>query len=338
MILLFFSLIAPAFAQSTPLSCDERGNASAINAGAASLPRQIVHFGPTRYIAEDVAARTIPQTAWDRFIMGDDGRWALRPWRRGLYGTIHPLEAAPYGSSAEDTMMVIHVRQSCLRAEAVASPGYVTAHAAWLPWFRGASALPFSTQRDYERSCFDAEGWPINVNWLHASGDDDRMVRDCETMYERFFDEARIRVVHDPMTPGSYYIRDRSCIEMIRGTPGEMMQYFAGEPRAWIPGCVQNPFYFVTIRVFLDALSASSDEDRRQHATTAISAMRAADPSYGRVSRAIHCAWDRLGTRISDLISRFRPELQLQRVGSDEISHDISEIAIRGFEEACAGT
>ena len=49
-------------------------------------PKVLYHYGQKKFLLEDEAAGNIPQKAWDDFIMGDAGRYQLRPFRRGLYG------------------------------------------------------------------------------------------------------------------------------------------------------------------------------------------------------------------------------------------------------------
>ncbi len=67
------------------------------------------------------------------------------------------------------------------------------------------------------------------------SSDPTRIDSTCIEMIGQFFKDRRIKVIQDDQTsPGSYYIRDRACIQGIRGTPSDLVTLLAEKGYIWL--------------------------------------------------------------------------------------------------------
>src|ERR1700741_812997 len=60
------------------ISCDVYELAQRIFDGNGVVPEVIYHFGKREYLLEDIQARTIPEKAWNEFIMGNKTTYNLK--------------------------------------------------------------------------------------------------------------------------------------------------------------------------------------------------------------------------------------------------------------------
>ncbi len=195
------------------------------------VPSHLHHFGPRKFLDEDIQARTIPKAAWDQFIMGAQSRFGHLPVRRGLYGTAG-IDSNGFGNGAfafnNNWLMEIVVDDSCRTPDVVATLDILSKDKRFQSWFasqKGTSREGFVNLRQYTTKC---DGKMSMTGFIDAH---------CDKLVERFLTESKIRVIQDDQLEKSFYIRDQSCIRSILGSPDEMIRLLADRDYWWMKPC-----------------------------------------------------------------------------------------------------
>jgi len=228
------------------LSCEITEISQHITAGEEVVPRFIYHYGKRQYMDENVKARTVPQEAWDKFIMGDITRYDLQPSRRGLYGT-NGLDTNGFGYGEYSWLTRIAIKEECRQPERVAVTTRLAVDSrfkAWLPEYLAREGSQQMTLEQFTEQC----------NWDNYQGE----TPDCEAIAGSFFKDKNIAVLQDSAIQKSFYIRDRSCIETIEGTPSELLTILARNPNLWQPRCGSNMYGSLPGIIFIALLEAGN--------------------------------------------------------------------------------
>ena len=199
---------------------------------AEPAPQYLFHFGEVSVMEQDVAENTIPENAWNRFIMGGDGRYALTAYRRGLYGASAPGYADYFGdllvgSGKLPWMIAIEVTEECRTTRDIADIRELPTDARFLDWWDWAKPPQFRTPQDFEAQCY--ERWPngkLKPRMIETGPGNGP----CEDLVSWYLSETQVRVVVDQAWENSWYLRDRSCIAGIRGTATEQLDWMAHLP------------------------------------------------------------------------------------------------------------
>lgn len=197
----------------------------------------IFHAGEKRLLDEDVKSRTIPVDAWNKFIFGKTN-YDLLDYRKGLYGSDVVSETELYATDLAEAgkvpwVMAIHIKPECMD-RGFYSPNYqvnfdkpdATRFGAWY-------LKNHARYSDIEKSCAYANSdFKNGIMWkeeaMYDVGLKPQDVQDharlCGSVLNDFLNDPaeNIRVVGDQVNGDhSSYIRDRSCISTIEGTPEE---------------------------------------------------------------------------------------------------------------------
>ena len=202
------------------------------SAAAHAAPRILFHTGDREVLAQDIAAHTIPQPAWDRFVFGKTN-FDLPEFRKGLYGAerlsdINLYLAYELLAGRKPWVMSVQVGPECRTDSAVFTSEYIV--------------FPESNPRS-KQNRFSSWYWANHINQLKGSEQclltgSDRLYWDDQALYDlhslsqseqtrlavcndvmnRFIQSQQIRTLVDPVNDDSWYLRDRSCIQNIRGT------------------------------------------------------------------------------------------------------------------------
>jgi hypothetical protein len=224
-------------------SCDPSQTARQIIAGKKK-PRSILfHYGKKETLMEDVAAKTIPEHAWNQFIMGNQTRFHLRRFRRGLYGTERVESADSFGSTAYNWLIEIQLKDSCLVPERIATINGIARSPMFKHWYESKS---FNRDyRSWKTSCFLKNGEP-NPNQFNFYGKEkllnhpiEEPESDCEKVVADFYEQKSIAMVQDDAGDLvlSWALRDRECIETILGSSEYWAKQFAVREELWTNEC-----------------------------------------------------------------------------------------------------
>ena len=204
------------------LTCLSQDISAALIDGKEVVPSTIYHYGKKEHLDEDIKARTIPPYVWDKFIMNGESRFSLHSSRRGLYGT-SGLDTNWYGGNGYEWLMQIEIKPECRKPKRVADISVLDKDKRFISWF-AKSSYPTDIKKSFATRCNmgDKLNLPEQI---------------CEDIVTHFLDDNKIAIVHDHVENKSFYIRDRSCINTIRGTPEEWIQVFTEQPNLWIQRC-----------------------------------------------------------------------------------------------------
>lgn len=221
------------------LSCDALEIAAKIIQGTDQVPKKIYHFGKKEILFKNIEARTVPQKDWDEKIMGDkDGRsFPLTEIRRGLYGTDGIDTNFYYGRGGSDRwMMEVTLSDQCRRPENVATLVNLQKDRRFIDW---AKQRLSHEERDYFSGCkFNDYLLGYWGPYTREHGPEDVK---CSKITAKFLAENKIKVIQDNFIDKSFYIRDRGCIETIRGTGAELVEIFAENPFLLLQTCSERP-------------------------------------------------------------------------------------------------
>lgn len=199
---------------------------------SAHAEKVLFHAGSRPLIEEDLAAGTVPQEAWDRFIMGRTN-FDLPAHRKGLYGAESLAGTSLYSlyqvlGGKKPWVMMIHVKDDCLTSQATFGGEYSLnlrdGTDRFSKWYRAHRR----ENRGYEKLCLTEMGgtnyWEEGA--LYSVGDsaeeEQAKTRVCSPVLDRFLRDEKIKVVFDLVNEDSWYLRDKSCIRTIDGRPNEL--------------------------------------------------------------------------------------------------------------------
>jgi len=227
-------------------SCDPEETARQISLGR-KLPRSVLfHYGRKEILIKNVNAGTIPQEDWDQFIMGNKTRFHLKRFRRGLYGTEYLESADRFASSTYDWLIEIHLNESCLEPNRIATVNGLTRAVLFKNWFE-AKNLGMTLQ-EWTSKCFHRNGEPNESLFgfyskeKNSQADQSDPETICEKVVGDFFDEKNFSLIQDHAgdLTSSWAVRDRNCIRDILGSPAYWAHEFSHREELWKNHCPQN--------------------------------------------------------------------------------------------------
>lgn len=214
------------------LDCEIRNIAQHINEGKEVIPKTIYHFGQEKYMKENVANRTISKQAWDDFIMGSKTRYALEENRRGFYGT-GGIDTNGFGGTPYNWLVEVHIKDECRDPSKVVTFYNLPKSQRFIKWFESLDEKqnPFSSLDEFSNKCFF--GSEPAGSYQGDFGSDKR----CAKMVNEYTQKTDVKIVQDHVIKKAFYIRDRSCIETIKGTPKELIEFAAKNEFLWLTPC-----------------------------------------------------------------------------------------------------
>lgn len=203
----------------------------ALSSLAAELPPKVIyHVGHREFLLENDRAGTIPEAVWNESIMGRKTRYGLVPFRRGLYGgeSFDTLElyanlllGRPRGEVRTPWVMKITLKDECRQPAAVSNFSTDEKYLAWL--LKNFDQVLKNTEFCVNRKAEDC-GEVISGAQNVAGGREENA---CDDLLQSYLDEAKPRVVKDEEWKGSWYLRDRACIEKVEAGDGAVLETLA---------------------------------------------------------------------------------------------------------------
>lgn len=238
--------------------CDPKEASLAIRNQAWTPGTSLFHYGKRDLLMKDVAAHTIPEADWNEFIMGETTRFKLKRFRRGFYGTEFPEDADRFGDDTYNWMVEVVLKPECRIPSKVASLVYLPDHPAFRSWYSSShQSISFES---WKKECFDSAGYP-HFHQFHyyknpnESADFEETT--CEKTVGDYFEFSKLALVQDHVGDlvRSWAIRDRNCIQDIRGSDQYWAQEFTRRPDFWKNSCNRERNHRNLIRVWFVALS-----------------------------------------------------------------------------------
>jgi hypothetical protein len=191
-------------------------------------PKVLYHIGQKPFLLEDAKLGNIPQDIWDDKVMGNNGRYQLAPFRRGLYGgaefdNLELYGNLYFGKEQMPWVLKITLKDSCLTPEAstdtTTDPRYVDWTIAHLPEIM-QTAQKCVQQNNADLDCKDV----LTGFNLVANGN---LWGRCERIQLNYLDDIHAKVVKDNAWGNSWFIRDRNCIEKLEASPQNILEILA---------------------------------------------------------------------------------------------------------------
>lgn len=240
-IVIFFSTPAHAFeldclvgdedlaSQVRRIQCQMDQVAEVINSQNNIVPGVIYHFGLREHMLENVREGTVPQKAWDEYVVGGGVR-GLSPARRGLYGTAS-LDTNDYGGAQDRWLTEIHIKAECRNPENVVTMLNMATSKRFIEWFKKQPPNPnYASVDEFSKKCYRSDGKP-NGDYSGFSSPE------CSDFVNHYFTSSGVKVVHDWIANRAFYIRDRNCINKIFGSPKDMIEIALTRESLWEKAC-----------------------------------------------------------------------------------------------------
>lgn len=216
-------------AQVEKVSCQLRDIAQHISEEKSIVPKAIYHFGKEEHMRENAQQGNIPQKAWDEFVMGEYTKWGLARNRRGFYGTAG-IDTNSFGSS---WLVEVQIADACRNPQNVVS--FINMHktSRFKNWFNEQNAKEqlFANIQAFKQACYQEDGNP-HLSYKGNSNDPK-----CEKVFDSYLESTDVKIVQDHVVDKAFYIRDRSCIKKIVGTPEEIVSMAIHRQFLWLKPC-----------------------------------------------------------------------------------------------------
>jgi len=213
------------------LGCDIMKISQQVDNQEPVAPQVLYHFGEKQYLDEDIQNRGVPEASWNNYVM--KSRMGLGPNRVGLYGAVTSHKAENYAQGGNAWMMEIHVKPECRTPDSVVSFNGLYKSPIFMKWWSTKQPSDFSNLIQFSQKCFNSEEKAI----ISPQGFSDPA---CEKTVHAFLDDVKPKMIQDTYNEQAWYIRDRSCIKTIRGTPEEIINIFTTQRHLWRSYCNKN--------------------------------------------------------------------------------------------------
>lgn len=206
------------------LSCLSQDISKAVLDKEKVVPSMIYNYGKRKHLDVDIKEKNVPLDAWTNGVMAPGtGLWKLNSSRRGLYGT-SGLDTNWYagGPNENNWLMQIKIKEECRDPARVFDLSLLDKDTRFIEWFDNLKSKKM-TRHDFFSQCKLDE-----INFSNEI---------CDEIVNQFLNDKKISVVHDHLELKSFYIRDRDCIETIKGTEEDWFNIFADQPNLWVMRC-----------------------------------------------------------------------------------------------------
>jgi hypothetical protein len=214
--------------------CDEEVVAQKISEGIEMVPKVIYHWGQKKHMLENAKKGTIGRWDWAMYIMGgSSSRYKLGSIRKGLYGTNNIINNK-FGGGQYNWINEVHIKDECRKANKVIGLIGLTENPLFIDWFDEES----TSLEEFKTFCF--EGKP-SIPKMNIKKFDD-VTGYCANKIYDFIKDNDIKIIQDHFVKMSWYIRDRSCIQNIKGSDLDVLQMFSQKEALWKQSCKEKVF------------------------------------------------------------------------------------------------
>jgi len=199
-----------------------------VGVAQANIPEKIFHYGTFDILMKNVQANTVPESDWNQFVMGERSRYGLKWYRRGLYGSSHPAYAAYFadisvGNGKQPWLMEIAITESC-RQERPYDVRQFYADSRVVHLIATRANTRFHSAEEFRDRCYTY--YPEFKAYIpkFETITNDRPAGECELFLNESLDMLGAKVMIDSDWSESWYLRDRTCIQSIHGTPNRVLE------------------------------------------------------------------------------------------------------------------
>jgi hypothetical protein len=177
------------------------------------VPARIYHAGKREDLLKNIPS--ISESDWNEYIVGPKTRYPLKSCEKGFYGSAW-LQGNIYGNGDDPWFIEVSILNKCRKPQVVASLIDIDEDSRFIHWF-GASKGKFTSLSVFKGQC---------ARTIVPKDDD------CDPVLDQFLNEVGIKIVYDDkyLDIPSFYIRDRSCIKVIKGSASEILEMARHNP------------------------------------------------------------------------------------------------------------
>ncbi len=270
------------------------------NAWAGRVPPKVsYHYGEKQYLERNARIDEVPEEDWRKFVMGEGQptTYGLPLVRRGLYTGTDLSSISHYtpncGSGRTPWIKAIHLKESCRDPKVVGDLSDLQNDERFKKWFderlnkeelakkllsspvlKPATPWCLDSFDKFAQSAFQADGKPrIRYHKYHKIQGENENTEIHEEVINEWIKFNDFKVMLNDNTheqpSQQWYIRDRSCIEKIDGSPEEVLRMVADRKDfffsfrqvrdGWKKKIVDD--YDSTAAIFLRALAEAKEID-----------------------------------------------------------------------------
>lgn len=194
----------------------------------------LFHAGFRPFLDGDIENNGISESVWQSAIFGKTN-FDLPEYRKGLYGAMNFSGTSLYVTyqllgGSEPWVMAIQVKKSCLNETSTFDSDYSVQLKGNGGRFSNWYVKHRAKYKSLETLCLQKfgelmnwkEGAPYSVSEHDALTQ--KETKECTPVINDFLNEEKIKVAFDVVNDDSWYIRDRDCIESIKGTPDQLLE------------------------------------------------------------------------------------------------------------------
>ncbi len=325
-------------------------------AGDRVPPKLSYHFGEQKYLLRNAKIDEVPEEDWKTHIMGEGTTYDLPNVRRGLYVGTDLTTISHYtpncGTGKTPWVKAIHLKEECRDPKVVGDISNLSSDKRFKEWFDKQfnkeelaklilNSPVLQRASDCEKvlgsydqfvdSAFEYSGRPrIRYHKWHKIQGANEHTEVHEYVIDEWIKFNGFRVMlndnaHEKPSQ-QWYIRDRSCIEKIDGTPEEVLRMVAD----------RSDFFF-SFRQVRDGAREKIVDDYDSTATIFLRALSEAESLDPKLLKSIRDAVKNESTRMP---AEWRPAfLQIlsavSKCGKKKNYRSALEPAIQSYENLC---
>jgi|GEM_PF-5040331 len=195
----------------------------------------LFHSGSRKNMDGNIRANTIPEKAWNDFVMGKTN-FDLPEYRKGLYGAEALTGTSLYSlyrtlGGGEPWVIAVRLKESCLDNPALFAEEYEISEGDPNPGrFQAWYSPRRAKYRALEKRCLQKIGdhsyWETGALYDLAKADAEtrKLTLLCTPVILDFFRDTGVKIFIDRVNDDSWAIRDRACITGIEGTPDDLFR------------------------------------------------------------------------------------------------------------------
>jgi len=171
------------------------------------MPPKVLYHGGRGVLEKDVKSKNVPQEDWNKFIVGDGGRFGLSDHRKGLYGGETITDARHWGAE----IIKITIKDWCLQKWHVESSEKDKRTTNLKENRELKYWLDQNIDKETQELCIRGD------EWSHGGsiGEIDPYLSKCQEVLNDYYSKAKKFIIKDDYISRAWYIRRRDCIEKI---------------------------------------------------------------------------------------------------------------------------
>lgn len=214
-----------------------------VTAGNHVPPKNVFYFG--KY---DV-------NSWNKTI-GADQKFKRHSFRLGLLTAETLSSAEPVSSNEKGLYVAIEIKGECLQQERVSSMVGLPSSPKFKNWYN--KNADFSPLNEWKKQCFNEDGIPKSEAFQFFETPD-QIESKCEKVVEQFWNDQKIGMIQDHLSPKSWLIRDQNCIQSANYSAQYWAESLLNHSDLWLASCDSHQSQKEQAKLLFKSLTEASE-------------------------------------------------------------------------------